>query len=365
MMLKFLFLTAVISGCAYAADLAQEVRTNGWILFSAPSGKGDWDLWVSRPDGSSRRNLTNSPESNEGGARVSPDKKCVLFYRMDVSQPLENNEYGVNELVVADIAFKNLVSYGEDFPWATWGEDSKSVATLHPSGVKIIDLKTKKLIRDIPRNGIVAQLSWAPDGSALTGTANGLGEFWNIGSLDATGKRKIQAVSETDRYNCTPDWLHDSKSIIYARGIIPAEGGFAELWKAAADGRGKPELVYADGENHIYGAADSPDGKYYIFTRSAKDMTDVNGRTATIHIIRAADAPMIANPTEDMKKRYKKAKADYRLRPRSRLGTILDRRRLFLKTMKTSFTHLAIAALALSHPELRGKEICRAFRYSR
>ena len=35
-----------------ASRLAEEVRTKGWIIFSARSPGGDWDLFVSRPDGS-------------------------------------------------------------------------------------------------------------------------------------------------------------------------------------------------------------------------------------------------------------------------------------------------------------------------
>ena len=37
------------------AGLAKEVRTKGWIVFSATSAQGDWDLFLMRPDGSARR----------------------------------------------------------------------------------------------------------------------------------------------------------------------------------------------------------------------------------------------------------------------------------------------------------------------
>ena len=40
------------------AQLASEVRTLGWIVSPARSDKGDWDLFLMRPDGSERRNIT-------------------------------------------------------------------------------------------------------------------------------------------------------------------------------------------------------------------------------------------------------------------------------------------------------------------
>ena len=53
--------------------LAKEVRGNGWVVYSAQSGAGDWDLFVMRPDGSDRRNITRTQEFSEVAARFSPD----------------------------------------------------------------------------------------------------------------------------------------------------------------------------------------------------------------------------------------------------------------------------------------------------
>jgi hypothetical protein len=37
-----------------APELAKEVAAKGWIVFSATSQHGDWDLWLARPVGSMR-----------------------------------------------------------------------------------------------------------------------------------------------------------------------------------------------------------------------------------------------------------------------------------------------------------------------
>ena len=60
------------------ADLAAEVRDKGWIVYSAQSGAGDWDLFVMRPDGSDRRNITGTQDFNEAAGRFSPDGDAAL-----------------------------------------------------------------------------------------------------------------------------------------------------------------------------------------------------------------------------------------------------------------------------------------------
>jgi Tol biopolymer transport system component len=288
------------------AQLAEELHTKGWIIYSARTDQGDWDMFVMRPDGSDRRKYIGSPEFNEGGARVSPDGKRVLYYRQPKAEEIENNQYGVNELVIANVDGSNPVVYGNQFPWATWGPDSRQVSCLTPRGIKIFDLESRKVVRELPRKGVVSQLGWSPDGKWLIGTADHLGQFWNIGLINAvTGD--IIAVSETDRYNCTSDWVPDSKRIVYARGIIPEKPGRAELWVGTIDGR-PPQPLYAEEGHHIYDACSSPDMKYLIFTRSVGDLTRVDQKDTSMAIIRWDDTPMRGDDGESLRQRLPDAK---------------------------------------------------------
>jgi dipeptidyl aminopeptidase/acylaminoacyl peptidase len=136
-----------------------------------------------------------------------------------------------------------------------------------------MDLATRKVVQQFPRKGLYQQLVWSPDGKRFVGTANGLGVAWSIGVLNSVSG-ELRAVSETDRYNCTPDWWPDSEQVVYARGIVPNGPGNAELWVANADGQ-KPRRIYAEAGFHIYGACASPDGNYVIFTRSREDVDPV------------------------------------------------------------------------------------------
>jgi Tol biopolymer transport system component len=293
------------------AALAREVHGLGWIAFSAVGEAGDWDIYLSRPDGTDRRKLTDTRAYSETGARFSPDGKRLLYYRQPAREPVDNNAYGTFELVIADSNGANTVSFGRDFAWASWGPDSKSIAVLTPRGVHVVDIRTRKVVRVIPRKGIVEQLVWSPDGRAMVGTANGLGEYWNVGALDARSGNII-ALSETERYNCTPDWMPDSRRVIYARGTVPKKNERAQLWVAASDGSER-HMLYAEGGRHIYGGAASPDGRFLIFSRTVEDLGKVDHAKTTLAVIRMDDTPMLGDDDQGLRKRFESAKAAVRL----------------------------------------------------
>jgi len=280
--------------------LADEVRGKGWIIYSVRTGKGDWDLFLMRPDGSGRRNITNTPGFNEAAARFSPDGQRILYYRMPGEVAVDNNKYGIYDLVIADANGTNPVIWGSQYNWASWGPDGRRLACLSVKGIRIVDLFTRKTIHELNRRGIVQQLAWSPDGKWFAGTANGLGQYWNIGRIsEKTGQ--VNAVSEIDRYNCTPDWLPDSQHIVYSRGIIPGIGGWAQLWVADGDGQEK-RVLYAEEGRHIYSGCVSPDGKYVLFTRSQQDLGEVDNSLTTMAIIRFQDTPIIAGKNEALRK---------------------------------------------------------------
>jgi dipeptidyl aminopeptidase/acylaminoacyl peptidase len=294
-----------------AAALAAELRGKGWIAFSASTGQGDWDLSVMRPDGSRRRKITDTREYSEAGVRFSPDGRRILYYRMPSTVAIDNNDYGKHELVIAEADGSRAASYGNGFSWASWGPDGTQLACLSKNGIQIVDLESRKVVRQLPRNGVVEQLVWSPDGKWLVGTANGLGPYWNIGRVDAT-TGAVNAVSETERYNCTPDWMPDGQRIAYARGIIPQQGGWAELWVGNGDGREKC-MRYAEEGRHVYGTCPSPDGKYLVFTRSEKDLGGADGAGTQLTIIRWVDTPMVGGTSEKLRKQYPEARRGPRL----------------------------------------------------
>jgi Tol biopolymer transport system component len=276
------------------AALAREVRDRGWIAFSARTDRGDWDLFRMRPDGSQRQAVADTPRWHEAGVRFSPDGGRMLYYRIPISDAVDNNTYGTFELVIAAADGGSPESYGHGFLWASWGPDGSQLACLDQRGIHIIDVANHREVRKLPRKGLIQQLIWSPDGKRFVGTANGLGPYWNIGRMDAQSG-VLNAVSETERYNCTPDWMPDSQHILYSRGITPEVGGWAELWLAGGDGKAR-RVLYAEKDRHIYGGCAAPDGKYLLFTRSELDLGRVDNSRTRMAVIRMADTPMRRGP---------------------------------------------------------------------
>ncbi|MCX5646194.1 MAG: hypothetical protein NTZ17_16160 [Phycisphaerae bacterium] len=299
-------------GANDVAKLAAQVWDKGWIVFSAATDTGDWDLFLMRPDGSDRRKITDTRQYNEAGAKFSADGKRLLYFRMANTEKVDNNTYGTYDLVIANADGSDAVVYGNNFQWASWGPDGRQIACLDKKGIQIVDLASRKVLRQISRSGIVQQLVWSPDGKRFVGTANGLGVAWTIGCLDAETGR-IHAVSEIDRYNCTPDWLPDAEHIIYSRGIVPEKAGWAQLWVAKADGSDR-QLLYAEQGRHMYGGCVSPDGQYVLFTRSEVDLGKVDNSRTRMVIVRRKDTPMIGGADDLLRSEF----------PNARHGPVLD-----------------------------------------
>jgi Tol biopolymer transport system component len=284
---------------AGANVLAGEVASRGWILFSTKTGQGDYDLFLSRPDGSSRRNLTQTPDANEFGGRFSPDGKRML-YRRQARGPANGADTGINHdlwgtkgaLVVAKADGSDPQRQGDEgaYPWASWSPDSKQIACLYKreGQIRIFDLATKARVKELPSRGVFQQLFWSPDGKRLCGTANFNGQDWNVVSIDlATGRETLLTRS----LNCTPDWFQgDPDRVIYSSRIpgLGSEYGWTMLMQANADGKSRT-LVCGERGRHLYYGCTSPDDKYVIYSRPDSD----GGTDANMAIIRLADTPII------------------------------------------------------------------------
>ncbi len=292
-------------------QLTAEVKSHGWIAYSARSGKGDWDIFACRPDGSDIRNLTNSPDTNEGYPLFSRDGARLLYRRIKRDENFNGNDHGSQGALILSKSdgsqAKALGGEGE-LPWASWSPDGKQIATLSLKGVEIVDLATGKVVRTMKRNGFFQQFTWSPDGKWFSGVSNSFGTGWSDARMNAeTGA--ANAVSREDC--CTPDWFPDSNRMIFSNRQVKQGNngyGWTQLWMANADGT-KAGLVYAENGRHIYGGHVSPDGKYVIFTGNAQEDGDSEHAGAPMELMRLSDAPMIGgNDREDLIKQFPKAK---------------------------------------------------------
>lgn len=279
--------------------LAGEVGRLGYLLFAARTAQGDYDLFLSRPDGTARRNLTGTPEWSEFGGRFSPDGRRMLYRRQKKGPDVAPGE-GINHdvwgaqgsLVLAEADGSNPQAWGTEgeWPWASWSPDGARLACLYrrQGRIRIIDIPTRQTLKELPRQGIFQQMYWSPDGKRLCGTANFSGQDWNIVSLELeTGK-----TTQVSRgLNCTADWFQgDPLRLIYSHRLpgLATSYGWTMLMEGTADGAER-NLLYAERGRHVYFGCTSPDGRYLIFSVPQTD----GGTDALMAIIRRADAPII------------------------------------------------------------------------
>jgi len=282
--------------------LAREVRDKGWIVYSARSVKGDWDLFLVRPDGSGVRNITHTPDFSEAAPRFSYDGSKMLYRRLARDVKIDHDKWGfLGQLMIAQADGSSATAVGKngEHPWATWSPNGKQIACLTIKGIQIVDLATKRVIRKIPRKGIYQQLGWSQDGKWFCGVSNHFGENWTVVRMGVESG-DINPVNTFQ--NCTPDWMNDSKRIIFSHRPGNQGGhGWTQLWMADGDGKNR-RLIYGRDDRHIYGGATSPDNKYILFTACTKDGGGSEKNGAPMHLMRLADAPTIEGKSEALRK---------------------------------------------------------------
>ncbi len=284
--------------------LAAEVRDKGWIIYSARTAQGDWDLYLCRPDGSHVRNITRTPGTSEFSPLFSPDASRILFRRISRSDTIDNNQHGTQGVLVvsrSDGSQPGVMGDEGELTWASWSPDGQQIVCLTIKGILFVDVKTKKVIRRLPRKGFFQQVTWSPDGKWLVGVANSFGETWSIARMNvATGE--ATAVNKVDC--CTPDWFPDSQQVIFSwrpRGQRANKGyGWTQLWRATADGKSR-QLVYGEEGRHVYGGHVSPDGKYVLFTGNMQEDGDPQHAGAPMGLMRLSDAPIIMGESRELR----------------------------------------------------------------
>ena len=293
------------------AELAAEVAVKGWVVYGARSASGSWDLYLARPDGAHRRNITNTPDFEEAAPRFSPDGKRLLYRRLAKGTAIDHDQWGFQgELILADADGGSAAPFGGEgeFPWASWSPDGTQLACLTKKGIEIVTIADKAVVRKLPRQGIYQQLFWSPDGKWFCGTGNHGGESWTVVRMNAeTGE-----VNPARSYqNCTPEWFPDSAHILLSSRPANqpgAEGyGYTQLWAVSGDGADQ-RLLYGEDGFHLYGGAVSPDGKYLLFTNGKRDGSSSDKNGAPLCLMRMADAPSIGGPSPDLRALHPQAK---------------------------------------------------------
>src|SRR5260370_35082833 len=111
--------------------LAAELRGRGWVCSASRSDSGNWVLFLCRPDGSQRRNLTATPDRNEFAPQFSRDGRKLLYRRLTRAESIEGNRYGEQgELGIANSDGSDPKTLGQpgQFAWPHGSADGRQNA---------------------------------------------------------------------------------------------------------------------------------------------------------------------------------------------------------------------------------------------
>lgn len=274
-------MTPLLLVLAVAQPLAEEVRDKGRLVFAARTEAGDWDLFVMRPDGTERRNLTNTPGFHEAFPRVAADGRRLLYRRLPREEEFQGpRRGGQGELLVGSLEGGEPAILGRagEYPWATWMPDGRRIVCLEHRGVTVVDPETRRTLGRLERKGFYQQVVASPDGRSVVGVTDAFQTPYAVARMDlASG-----ALQLLSRVNCsTAEWFADGRRLLFSR----RPDRWVELWVTDAEGKAASK-AYAEEGMHCYAGAPSPDGRYAVFTRNPapEDPGSVGGTLAVIRL---------------------------------------------------------------------------------
>ncbi len=266
-----------------AGDVA--VSPDGrWVVFvqtSIDSANNRYvrDLYAARSDGSSRRRLTWTPQSNEGAPVFSPDGQQLAF-----TARREGDERAA-EIYVLPFAepgeARRLTKMARGVSRAVWSPDGSRIAFTVSDSLPVDTTKSKqgqtraeKLAANARKNDprVITRLNYVSEQSFNDE------RYSQIYIIDARREgSEAKRITSGMFGSGGPSWSLDSKSIVYTAS--PPKGQYhpdyeqdADVFLVSADGSGTPRNLTPGGRSGLTaavagraGARGAPTGNYAEF----------------------------------------------------------------------------------------------------
>ncbi|MEN8139335.1 MAG: hypothetical protein ABFR62_12985, partial [Bacteroidota bacterium] len=143
------------------------------VLFTRQT---DWklDLWTMNPDGSNQKQITFTPDWQEGGAFIMPDNKTIIYRAWKKSE--EGLEKKDMHLFTVDVDGKNMkqITHESGTHWAPYpapdGEHVAYITVVPPHNYELVllNLKTGKEKQLTYNKGFDGFPAFSPDGKLLS-----------------------------------------------------------------------------------------------------------------------------------------------------------------------------------------------------
>jgi len=243
----------------------------GVIAFGLRDAKGHLQIWVAKPDGSERRQLTS--EGQNGLADWSPDGKKLTFMAIRENGPF----IGVMN---ADGSNQKLFAAGSLSP--DWSPDGRFIAfsrngqiwSMSADGTGEKKITSSAVIKVRP--------SWSPDGKQMVfmvvrnpGSPTNPQPQIGIMNSDGTNERILTVedrtnfdeggtrVLETAHDTNAPSWSPVDDRVVFWSGI---ETKYGQVWSMRADGTASTQLTHERNHSNNDDPSWSPDGAKILFS---------------------------------------------------------------------------------------------------
>jgi Tol biopolymer transport system component len=271
---------AQLSGAAQAESLRARLKSSPFKVAYESYVDGNWEIFVSNPDGSHPVNLTKTPNLNEHYPQISPDGSRMCF----VADQGEGRD-AIRSLYVMDMNGKHRKKIADYAREPFWSPDGKVIGYLDQEYPKfnVIDYYTKGMnFYDVATGKITPHPNYAnlhhlynpnfsANGKWIVSTVHaGMGYDHTILLIEAHGNKIINLNIP----GCRPRFSPDGKQIAWgandneiAVGPIDTDSDNPKM--------GEWRVHIKDAKNKIYHARWSPDGRYLGFSRGPDGEGDV------------------------------------------------------------------------------------------
>ncbi len=155
-------------------DAEVGISPNGKIILFSRQTDGMIDLWTMSPDGSNQKQITFTPDLQEGGAFIMEDNKTILYRAWKKSE--EGQDKKDMHLFTVDVDGKNMkqISHKSGTHWASFpapdGEHFAYVTVFPPHNYEIMlrNLKTGEERRLTNNSAFDGFPAFSPDGKSIS-----------------------------------------------------------------------------------------------------------------------------------------------------------------------------------------------------
>jgi Tol biopolymer transport system component len=191
-----------------------------WVAFSSAAPQED--IFVSRPDGTGLRQLTNDLALDRT-PRWSPDGQRVAFYSN------RNGRYNI-WIIHPDGSRLEPITDAANLIWPAWSPDgSRMVATDLNRGTAYVfdphapwNQQTPQTLPPPPNGGTFLATSWSPDGTQLAGVLMPLDKggivIYHLASraYQLLTKSGISGFTFESPTGASPQWLNDNDHLLFS-----------------------------------------------------------------------------------------------------------------------------------------------------